>query len=94
MNNIVNLSSFRDEFSNPSYAAKIATMDRLGLVNEVIGFNEERYLNGGLNKDLMVRGLILFKNMAENAETPNFKEFAKTYHKHLELELQVLRNKY
>lgn len=94
MSNIVNLSSFRDEFCNPAYAAKIAKMDRLDLVNEVIHFNEERYINGGLNKDLIIRGLLLFKNMGENATTQNFKEFAMTYCKHLELELQVFRNKY
>jgi len=94
MSNIVSLSSFRDEFSNPTYSAKIAQMDRLELVNEVVNFNEERYMNGGLNKDLIVKGLILFKNMAENSATSNFREFARSYHKHLELEMQVLRNKY
>ena len=98
MSNVVNLAAFRDikerEFSNPFYQARIAKMDRLELVNEVIKFNEERYEHGGLNKELIVRGLILFKNMADNAETPNFKEFARTYCKHLELELQVIKGQY
>jgi hypothetical protein len=89
--NIVSIKAFKamKEAENEEYAyrAKILSMDKLSLLNEMVTFQEERAATGNLTPGLMIRGKILFKALEENAETDALKSLSRSYRRHLEMEL-------
>ena len=90
-NKIVSLSAIREmkraEAEDYAYQAKILTMDKLGLLEEMIRFQEERSGIEELSPVMMIRGKVLFKALEEKAETQELRILSRSYRRHLELEL-------
>lgn len=70
-----------------AYHAKILSMSKLELLQEMIHFQEERSRIGHLTIQMMTRGKILFKALEESAENQELKLFSRSYRKHLDYEL-------
>ena len=79
--------------SHPDYLEQLEGMDKLGLLEEMIQFQEERANSGGLTLSLMIRGEILFRLLEEKAETNELRELARVYRRHLKLELENFMKK-
>lgn len=71
-----------------AYFAKILSLDKLGLLDEMMAFQRERSAAGELTLDLIARGQVLFKALEDSAETIELREFCKTYRRHLRYELE------
>lgn len=71
-----------------AYFAKILSLDKLGLLDEMMVFQRERSAAGELTLDLIVRGQVLFKALGDTAETAELRDFCKTYRRHLRFELE------
>lgn len=69
-----------------AYQARILCMDKLELLNEMVKFQEDRNTKGALSIDLIVRGRVLFKALADTAETPALVALSNSYLRHLEKE--------
>ena len=96
MSNVISLQLVRTqkeaETHQWDYHAKILGMDKLGLLEEMIRFQEERSLAGEqMPQDLMLRGKILFKALEENAETEELRILSRSFRRHLEFEIQQRR---
>ncbi len=93
MTQIISLDKIREakkaQKEEPEYQARIAQMDKLELLDEMVRFQEERSAAGGLNIRLMTHGQHLFKLLEARAETGELRELARTYGKHLQLELKA-----
>ncbi len=72
----------------PEYRAKIDSMDKFELLEEMIRFQEERSQVGELSVSMMVRGRHLFKALEESAETRELGLLTRSYRRHLEYELE------
>ncbi len=73
-----------------AYRARILSLDKLELLEEMVRFQEERSQSEELTPALIARGKILFKALEESAETEELKLLSRSYRRHLELE-QVTR---
>lgn len=52
-------------------------------MEEMIRFQEERAQRGGLTPEMIDRGIVLFKALAEAAETQELRILCSSYRKHL-----------
>lgn len=90
--NVVWLNSVKEarkiEQGDPAYQKRIQKMDKLELLEEMMRFQEERTQAGHLTLPLILRGQILFKALEERAETRELTQLARSYRKHLKLELE------
>jgi hypothetical protein len=90
--NLVSLKLFKQarelEAEDMEYRARILGMDKLGLLEEMVRFQEERTKLGHLSLEMMNRGKYLFKALEETAETQEMKLLTRSYRRHLELEIQ------
>lgn len=80
-------------FGQKQYRARIAGMDKLELLEEMVTFQQERSQSGNLTRDMMERGIILFKALEETATTPELRLLTRAYHRHLVHELELFRTK-
>ncbi len=80
-------------FGLQKYRARIAAMDKLELLEEMVTFQQERSKAGDLTRDMMERVIILFKALEATASTPELRLLTRSYHRHLTFELDKLRNK-
>lgn len=91
MSNIVSLKAIRDvkqaQSEDHEYRAKILTMEKVELLEEMVRFQEERTRVGKLTPAMMVQGKVLFKALEESAETQELKILTRSYRRHLEYEL-------
>lgn len=89
--NVVSLRAVREiktaSDDEMAYKAKILSMEKLDLLEEMVRFQEERSRIGNLTPAMMVRGKILFKALEENAETQELRLLTRSYRRHLEYEL-------
>ena len=96
-NNVVSLSIVREqkvaEKEDFAYHAKILSMDKLELLEEMDRFQEERTRLGELTAQMMVRGKHLFRALEQTAETQELRILTKSYRRHLEYELAELAKK-
>jgi hypothetical protein len=76
------------EGQDPAYHARILGMDKLELLEEMMRFQEERSQLGHLTPKMMSQGQILFKALENSAETEELKDMARSYRRHLKLELE------
>jgi hypothetical protein len=94
MNKVISLKAIREakhhEHSDPIYQNKVAGMNKLELLEEMMRFQEERTQEGELTLSLMIRGQILFETLEAQAATLELRELATAYRRHLKLELQEL----
>ena len=92
MNNVISIQAVREkkriEQGDPDYQKLVASMDKVELLEEMMRFQEQRSKEGELTLPLMIRGRILFKTLEKNAETQELRELAKSYRRHLKLELE------
>jgi hypothetical protein len=76
------------ETEDLAYKAKILTMSKVELLNEMVVFQEERSRQGVLSAELMVKGKILFAELEKVAETDALRALTRSYRRHLELEMK------
>lgn len=92
MNNVISIHALREvkriQQGDPEYQQRVVSMDKVELLEEMMRFQEERSQQGELTLSLMIRGKILFKSLELHAETRELKELAKSYRRHLKLELE------
>ncbi len=90
---VVSLARFRDLRSTEkneelAYHARILTMNKLELLEEMIRFQEERSGKEELTVSMMVRGKLLFGALERAAETQELRMLTRSYRRHLEFELE------
>lgn len=95
--NVVSLSLAREmrklQESDPTYQIQVLRLDKLGLLEEMMKFQEERSRSGALTLKMMIQGHILFKALEENSETHELRALTRSYRRHLKYELEAyLRN--
>jgi hypothetical protein len=92
MNNVISLKAARElkiaQQEDLAYQARILSMDKVQLLEEMVSFQEERSRNGVLSLPMMVRGKILFRALEKNAETDALRMLTRSYRRHLEFEMQ------
>lgn len=76
-----------------NYQARIMSMDKLALLEEMVRFQEQKSAVGELSPEMMKQGRILFKALEDSAETEELRILARSYRRHLDLELAELRKK-
>lgn len=69
-----------------SYKARLFSMDKLELLEEMVLFQHERTKIGHLTIDLILLGRVLFELLEKNAETHELKLLSRSYRRHLEYE--------
>jgi hypothetical protein len=91
--NVVLLNVVREvqkaEKSDPAYHARILGMNKLELLEEMMLFQEAQSSSGQLTVEMMVRGQLLFKALEESAETEELRQLARSFRRHLRLELEA-----
>jgi hypothetical protein len=92
MSNVVSIQAIREikdaEVEEMAYHARILSLDKLELLEEMVRFQEERSKVGHLTVAMMTRGKILFKALEESAETHELRLLTRSYRRHLEFELR------
>lgn len=95
MSQVISLQAARilkaTENEDHAYHARILSMDKLGLLEEMVRFQEERTTTGMLSAQMMIRGKHLFRALETSAETHELRLLARSYRRHLELELAEIR---
>ena len=93
MSTVVNLQAARElkdaQNEDHAYRARILSMDKLELLEEMVRFQEERSRLGQLTPQMMIRGKHLFKALEETAETQELRILTRSYRRHLEYELSA-----
>jgi hypothetical protein len=96
MSNVVSLVAARQikdkEADEHAYQARILSMDKLELLEEMVRFQEERSRVGHLTLTMILRGRYLFSALEKASETNELRLLAKSYRRHLEFELIAYRN--
>lgn len=94
---VVPMSLYRNmkhaEAEHYEYKARVLTMDKLELLEEMVRFQEERSAAEALTLSLMIRGRFLFKQLSETAETQELRHLTRSYKRHLEMELALYLKK-
>ncbi len=75
------------------YRAKILSMDKMDLLEEMVRFQEERSREGQLTPKMMAEGQILFGALEKSAETEELRLLTRSYRRHLEYELTEYNRK-
>lgn len=90
--NTVSLTAIRElrkaEAEDLAYQARILSMSKVELLNEMVAFQEERAKAGVLSAALLIRGRVLFRALEEHAETDALRALTRSYRRHLEYEIQ------
>ena len=87
MSNVINMSDRRK--INTDYKKLVGSMDKIQLLEAMVDFQETRTAEGKLTPELIAYGLVLFKALTENAETPELKTLSRSYYRHLTYEAQI-----
>lgn len=90
MSNVVSIFKNAQPKRDLAYEAKVLTMGKLELLEEMVHFQEERSRVGSLTLALIMRGIPLFKAIAASAETEELRILTTSYRRHLEHEMAVL----
>jgi hypothetical protein len=95
-NNVVSLRSYKamkdSNADELAYRAKILSMSKVELLEEMVRFQEERKSLGSLTSPLMVRGLQLFRALEESADSQELKILSRSYRRHLEYEIAATKD--
>lgn len=96
MSNVISLRAFKALKDNDgeelAYRARILSMSKVELLEEMVTFQEERKEMGRLSQEMMIRGKHLFRALEETADTQELKILSRSYRRHLEHELAALRD--
>lgn len=71
---------------DPAYRAKILSMNKVELLEEMVHFQQERARKGRLTAEMMIRGKVLFRALELSAESEELRQFSRIYRKHLDYE--------
>jgi len=97
MSNVISLRAYKvlkeSEEEELAYRARILSLNKLELLEEMVNFQEERSKRGRLTSVMMTRGKYLFRALEEVADTQELKILARSYRRHLEYELQAERQR-
>lgn len=97
MSNVISLRAFKAlkdvESEELAYRAKILSMSKVELLEEMVSFQEERKERGSLSPDMMIKGRHLFRALEEVADTQELKILSRSYRRHLEYEIAELKNR-
>lgn len=87
--NVVSLAKFRSDRSvkmeDQAYRAKVASMDKIALMEEMVRWQETRSA-GDRSQLSVVRGRIIFDQLEKTCCTPEMKTLASSYKRQLESE--------
>ena len=88
MSNVVSI--FKNK--NSSYEQRIAMMDKMQLLEEMVRFQEQRSRTGILTKLDAQSGIILFRELERKCETPELAALSSSYRRHLEIKLKEMKS--
>lgn len=95
MSNVVSLRAYKalkeTDAEELAYRARILSMTKVDLLEEMVRFQEERKSAGILTPPLMIRGLHLFRALEESADSQELKILSRSYRRHLEYEIAAAR---
>lgn len=95
MSNVVSLRAFKalrdTDAEELAYRARILSMEKVELLEEMVRFQEERKTVGTLTPSLMLRGRHLFRALEECADSQELKILSRSYRRHLEYEIAAAR---
>ncbi|OFZ81513.1 MAG: hypothetical protein A2583_03975 [Bdellovibrionales bacterium RIFOXYD1_FULL_53_11] len=95
MNNVISMRAFKDAKeagqSDLAYHAKILSMSKVELLDEMVRFQQERSRTGELTTPMMIQGRYLFRALEQSAETEELRILTRAYRRHLEFELAQLK---
>lgn len=95
MSNVISLRAFKalrdTDAEELGYRARILSMSKVELLEEMVRFQEERKAVGTLTPILMKRGLHLFRSLEECADSQELKILSRSYRRHLEYEIAAAR---
>jgi hypothetical protein len=72
------------EMRNPSYESKVAGMDKVTLLDEMIRFQDEQIKTREPSREQLIRGRILFQALLRTAETDELRKLSGDYKTRLE----------
>jgi hypothetical protein len=72
------------EMRNPSYEVKVAAMDKVTLLDEMIRFQDEQMNTKEPTREQLIRGRILFQALLRSAETEELRKLSGDYKTRLE----------
>jgi hypothetical protein len=72
------------EMRNPSYESKVAAMDKVTLLDEMIRFQDEQMKTREPSREQLIRGRILFQALLRTAETDELRKLSGDYKTRLE----------
>ncbi len=95
MSNVISIRAFKalrnDDAEELAYHARILSMSKVELLEEMVRFQEERKSVGSLTPILMQKGRHLFRALEECADSQELKILSRSYRRHLEYEIQAAR---
>jgi hypothetical protein len=95
MSNVISIRAFKalrnDDAEELAYRARILSMSKVELLEEMVRFQEERKSIGTLTPILMQKGRHLFRALEDCADSQELKILSRSYRRHLEYEIQAAR---
>lgn len=95
MSNVVSLRAYKalrdTDAEELTYRARILSMSKVELLEEMVRFQEERKTVGSLSPTLMLRGRHLFRALEECADSQELKILSRSYRRHLDYEIAAAR---
>ena len=95
MSNVISLRSYKNfkklDTDELAYQARILSMSKVELLEEMVRFQEERKGMGSLTHPMMIRGRHLFRALEDAADSQELKILSRSYRRHLDYEIQALR---
>ncbi len=95
MSNVISLRSYKalreTDAEDLAYRARILSMSKVELLEEMVRFQEERKGHATLPVSLMLRGRYLFQALEETADSQELKILSRSYRRHLDYELAAIR---
>lgn len=93
MSNVVSIFKNKNAKDQADWAKYFATKDRMELLEQMVMFQQDRSAAGQLTLDLINRGIPLFKALHDAAETQELRILCGSYHRHLQYELQEIKER-
>ena len=95
MSNVISIRAFKalreTDVEELAYRARILSMSKVELLEEMVRFQEERKTVVSLTPLLMLKGRHLFRALEECADSQELKILSRSYRRHLEYEIQAAR---
>lgn len=94
MSKIISLNNYLlnvcDSVLTAKYQVELLNINKHDLLSEMVLFQERRNKAGALDRNMILRGIVLFKLLSTTAETLALETLSNSYKKYLQTELTVL----